>query len=751
MFFLVMSLCGAFAFCVQTQVYADQPLKALPEQKFDEALTEMVAEYDKDGVTQDAAERNPYISERLILQSTDPYVDPEDYGAVDAIRDRTGMYILQFDSVHDTMKAEAQLERENATVYVVPDRYVFLQDDCYTQGEVHNSDIYADIHEMMCESPRSIGADVLGAELTGVSGSVKVALLDTGVDFSARELSSRIDTENACSYVADSKVNVREDAPDDVRNPAAGHGSHVAGIIAVCTEQVAGKVSIMPVRVMNNEGYGLTSAVIEGIKYAADHDATVINMSIGGEADPDAAMKAAIDYAVGKGATVVVAAGNDHDSTMKYEPSNVDECIVVGAVDSHNDIAYFSNYGQTLDVVAPGVSIMSNTFYYIKDSNTNHMAYAQMNGTSMSTPHASGAAALICLKYPDAIPQEVESILTQSTRDLGAPGWDQYYGHGVIDLSLLVGAPNNQVSKVSEHIARKRAEEEKEKAEEEARKKAEEEARKKAEEEARKKAEEEARKKAEEEARKKAEEEARKKAEEEARKKAEEEARKKAEEEARKKAEEEAARNAAQGSAPSAAPAAAPAPAPPAASEGTGQNTVQEAALYEDSHPSANASYTIPLQIGHTSDSIAVTGLGANDSVVSWESSDPSVLTVQGMPDGTCRVTAGKKTGSAVITARTSSQATVTFPVQIQKKKVPLKGVTVPEKQITLQSGQNRNLHALPNPVTADGTIKYSSSKKSVAVVTSDGTVIAKNPGTAVITVKCGKKKAKVNVTVTRP
>ena len=159
----------------------------------------------------------------------------------------------------------------------------------------------------------------------------------------------------------------------------------------------------------------------------------------------------------------------------------------------------------------------------------------------------------------------------------------------------------------------------------------------------------------------------------------------------------------------------------------------------------------IPLQRGRSTKALRVIGLLGQDRIVSWKSSDPSVVSVKGSKDGTCTVTAGRKTGKAVVSAVTDSKIKVSFRINVQKKKVKLKGIKVPKKQITLRPGQSVNLQAFPNPVTAGKALKYSSSKKSVASVSSGGTVTAKKPGSTVITVKCGKKKIKVKVKVRRP
>ena len=697
---LLLAVSFLCAFSCWSRVYADQNLPTLSDRAFNNALSEMVVEYERDDITPEAAETNPYLAERLIVRSMDPAFDPEDYGAVDGIRSRRGMTILQFDSVRDTRQAEKMLQKEDSTVYVVPDRYVFLQNDVYTMEEAHVQATREQILEKAAEIPKLIGTDVLGAELSGVSGSVKVAVLDTGISFQHEYLAGRLDRANAFSFIDGCNADVSQDSPYDCLSPAAGHGTHVAGIIAKCTEQTASQVQIMPVRVLDNAGSGSISTVIVGIWYAVDHGAKVINMSFGGETDGDPAMKDAVRYAVSKGVTVVAAAGNEGSSTMNYEPSSITECVVVGAVDRSNDRAVFSNYGQTLDLVAPGVSIVSSSYYYVlRSGNLYRVVYASMDGTSMAAPHAAGAAALIRLKFPGADAQQVEQLLQQSTRDLGTPGWDSNYGYGLLDLSFLVGARNNQVSEAFAYISARKAATNKAAPVKTASDKA--------------TAETAAGKVADDKA-------AKEKA---AKEKA---AKEKAAKE--KAAAEKAAKKAAER-----------------------KKAAAYTALYRKQKPHANADYMIPLQRGKSTKALKVIGLLGQDRIVSWKSSDPSVVSVKGSADGTCNVTAGMKTGKAVVSAVTDSRIKVSFRIRVQKKKVKLKGIKVSKKKIELRSGQSVNLLAFQNPITAGKTLKYSSSKKSVASVSSSGTVTAKKPGSTVITVKCGKKKIKVKVKVRRP
>ena len=160
-----------------------------------------------------------------------------------------------------------------------------------------------------------------------------------------------------------------------------GHGTHVAGIVLDVACDL--DISVMPVRVLNGEGKGSSLTVSLGIRYAADNGADVINLSLGGlhsNYKDDS-----VAYALGKGVTVVVAAGNDSTDTAAFCPAHIDGCITVSAVNESLDLADFSNWGSEVDFCAPGVGVCS----------TVPGGYAYLNGTSMAAPHISGLAALL--------------------------------------------------------------------------------------------------------------------------------------------------------------------------------------------------------------------------------------------------------------------------------------------------------------------------------------------------------------------
>ena len=189
-----------------------------------------------------------------------------------------------------------------------------------------------------------------------------------------------------------------------------GHGTHVAGIIGGRTFGVAQNVNLLSVRVLNCQGAGTWSDVIDGVNFVTWHKAqsaqqgvpAVANMSLSGETNR--AADAAVRNSIRAGVTYVVAAGNWNSDAAGYSPAGVLEAITVGATNQNDARAEFSNYGATLDLFAPGVGIPSA---WIGDN----LMIATASGTSMATPHVAGVAALYLQTHRTASPATVRSAL----------------------------------------------------------------------------------------------------------------------------------------------------------------------------------------------------------------------------------------------------------------------------------------------------------------------------------------------------
>ncbi|GAA2872197.1 serine protease [Actinoplanes cyaneus] len=191
---------------------------------------------------------------------------------------------------------------------------------------------------------------------------------------------------------------------DRVADDCNGHGTHVAGTIGGASYGVAKDVKLVGVKVLDCEGSGSYSDFIAGVDWVTAHAKlpAVANMSIGGPQSK--ALDDAVNRSIAKGVTYVIAAGNDNKNACKFSPSDTSNAITVGAVDSNDKRASFSNYGACLDIFAPGVNIKSAS----ADSNSGS---AVMSGTSMASPHVAGAAALVLGAHSAWTPQQVRDDL----------------------------------------------------------------------------------------------------------------------------------------------------------------------------------------------------------------------------------------------------------------------------------------------------------------------------------------------------
>lgn len=257
-----------------------------------------------------------------------------------------------------------------------------------------------------------------GWEIGKGSQDIKVAVVDTGVDLDHPDLQGHL--LEGFNVVSEGKALPYDDV---------GHGTHVAGVISAVVnngEGVAGMTwhnPILPVKVLDASGSGSTYAVAQGIIWAADNGAKVINMSLGNYADAQF-LHDAIKYAFEKDVVLIAASGNDNTERPGY-PAAYDEVFAVAATDSNKNKASFSNYGDYIDVAAPGVNIPST---YPNNQ------YAALSGTSMASPHVSALAALIRSANPLLKNTEVMDIMRRSATDIGEPGKDKHFGYGLIDV-----------------------------------------------------------------------------------------------------------------------------------------------------------------------------------------------------------------------------------------------------------------------------------------------------------------------------
>ncbi|GAA2273680.1 hypothetical protein GCM10010145_44760 [Streptomyces ruber] len=238
---------------------------------------------------------------------------------------------------------------------------------------------------------------------------VTVYVIDTGIRTTHKDFGGR--ASSGWDFVEN----------DAVAQDGHGHGTHVAGTVAGTTYGVAKKARVVGVRVLDDAGSGTTAQVIAGIDWVTRHahKPAVANLSLGGFAN--AQLDAAVRTSIASGVTYAVAAGNDGLAAGLSSPARVKEAITVGATDDGDRRAAFSNWGRSLDVFAPGVSVTSAW-------NSDDTARATHDGTSMATPHVAGAAALYLAHHPGDTPAQVSRSLVKAAvsgkvtgRGIGSP------------------------------------------------------------------------------------------------------------------------------------------------------------------------------------------------------------------------------------------------------------------------------------------------------------------------------------------
>jgi len=283
-----------------------------------------------------------------------------------------------------------------------------------------------------------IGADAAyAAGLTGAG--VLVGIVDTGVQYTHPDLDDNY--AGGVDFVNPGTTPMDEN----------GHGTHVAGII--CAEAndigirgVAPSAKFLAVRVLNSAGRGTAWNIAKGIAWANQHGADIINLSLGTTA-PSQIISRAIIAAYNNGSLIVAAAGNNGVNQYTY-PAAYPSVIAVSAIDKSETLAPYSNYGDFIELSAPGGAAADITQNGILSTYANN-TYAYAVGTSMAAPYVSGIAALLFQQYVNATNVEIRDMLESSVKDLGTPGKDIFYGYGLIqfgatsaipmDLALIIG------------------------------------------------------------------------------------------------------------------------------------------------------------------------------------------------------------------------------------------------------------------------------------------------------------------------
>jgi hypothetical protein len=344
-----------------------------------------------------------FQSKRLVVQ-TDDIVDFAEFVFTNIVHGPNNVTILQFETFVQTLIAYYRLKNLENVLFVEPDL------------------ITSALNTSRNAMDREWGVQMMGANeysqhlrTNRKTGRITVAVLDTGVDSGHRFFRSRM--VRGWNFING------DNNPYDVN----GHGTHVAGIVVGSTPDL--NVMIMPVKVLGNGGRGTNLTVSNGIIWATDSGANVINMSLGSQSQLSNLKRNAINHAISKNAVIVVAAGNDRIDARLYGWASSPDVITVAAVDSQNRPARFTNFGSVVDIAAPGVSILSSV---------PRNDFSRKQGTSMAAPFVSAAVAMYLINNPELSVDEVRSSIINY---VNVPnGWNaNRYGNGILDMRLAIG------------------------------------------------------------------------------------------------------------------------------------------------------------------------------------------------------------------------------------------------------------------------------------------------------------------------
>lgn len=368
--------------------------------------------------------------ENMLIVISSKKISAEEYGAKEVIESPNNKYYILFEDDLSKEQATNKLNKEESVKSVEENivRKILTVDndiDAQNNEKVYNS---WGIKTMGLDYATNMISDLETSEVT-------VAIIDTGldVDLFNKYYSGRL--KNTHNVLADDK--------DTSMYDNVGHGTHIAGTIA---EGTPDNVKILPVKVSDSAYFLDTDilAALEYITYYADVD--VINMSFGGYNYSQAEYQA-IEAARQENIIAVAAAGNENTSSPMY-PAAFDNTISIASVDSSLNKSEFSNYGNTIDFAAPGTDIKSIMASYMeisenKDGDEDHET---ISGTSMATPHAVAAVAILKSLNKGITLENVIDLLKEITVDLGGRGFDTYYGNGLINYNEVNFCANEEMS-----------------------------------------------------------------------------------------------------------------------------------------------------------------------------------------------------------------------------------------------------------------------------------------------------------------
>lgn len=317
-----------------------------------------------------------------------------------------------------------------------------IRDELYTLKEVKSSDPEYIISTQATANDPSYPTmwdlakiDIEHAwDISKGANNVIVAVIDTGIDYTHADFAGRsiikgkdysTCNNTTAELTASNGECTKPKSPDDDPMDGLGHGTHVAGTIGAATNNGVGisgvnwNVGFMAIKILGDGGAGDLTAAARGIEDAQNAGAKIINLSLGGRGSCTSTLQAAINAAVSSGMVIVAAAGNDNTAVSSFSPANCNNVIAVGASNIDDKRAYYSNYGSSVTLAAPGGDKSSDGSGVCSPSNCIYSLwkngeYKATQGTSMASPHVAGVAALLLAKNPGMTPEEIKKCLVDT-------------------------------------------------------------------------------------------------------------------------------------------------------------------------------------------------------------------------------------------------------------------------------------------------------------------------------------------------
>lgn len=335
------------------------------------------------------------------------------YGAVAVAGPFEGISVLQYESYVQMKRAEAALRKSAGVQWVCEDAAV----------QAAGNPIAESIPGIAADGSKHFtwGAEYMGVDeyydAVGTDGElVTVAVLDTGIDTDHEMFGGFYDAaENPDGRILQGTSFVETETVEDDN----GHGTHVSGTIADLTPSY---VKILPVKVLDSDGGGMTSEIMMGMLWAVAQGADIISMSLGGGVELYDVTEYVVNYAYDQGTLCVVAAGNESMNADYANPARCEKCVTVGALNMDLTRADFSNYGAAVDICAPGTQILSANM---------GGGYIVYSGTSMATPHVSAVSAVYKAQDQSMTPAALEKKLKDTAMPMGKA---LYYGAGLVSM-----------------------------------------------------------------------------------------------------------------------------------------------------------------------------------------------------------------------------------------------------------------------------------------------------------------------------